>query len=282
MREQGYEIDSAPNRGYRLRQSLNLPSELEIKPLLTTRYFGRRLRFLAEVDSTNAFAAELARNDAPEGTVVVADTQTAGRGRLQRQWHSPPGQNLYFSVILRPQVMPNRAPQLALVTGLALCRALRGMFPDLDPRAKWPNDVYLEGRKLAGILCAMVSEMERVHHLIVGIGVNVNVTDFPAEIADRATSLQLATHNEISRPELLAAILGDLERAYDQWLEAGLDSFLDEWHAASHLTNREARIEVVNEQVRGTVLGINAQGALRLREPNGNVREIIGGDVHVV
>lgn len=282
LREQGYEIASAPNRGYRLVQGVNLPSALELGPLLTTRCFGQVLKYAAETGSTNADAAELARRDSPEGTVVVADTQTAGRGRLQRHWHSPPGENLYFSLLLRPQVLPERTPQLALVAGLALCRSLGALFPGLSPRAKWPNDVYLNGRKLAGILCGMSSEMERVRHLIIGIGINVNGGEFPPEIADTATSLRRETGEEVSRPQLLAAVLAELEGAYCEWLENGLAPFVEQWNEVSYLAGHEVTVEVMNEQVRGTVLGIAESGALRLRQANGTVREIIGGDVHVL
>ncbi|MFW6367324.1 MAG: biotin--[acetyl-CoA-carboxylase] ligase [bacterium] len=282
LRDQGYEIASAPNRGYRLVQGVNQPSALELGPLLNTRCFGQVLKYVAKTGSTNTDAAELARFGSPEGTVVVADAQTAGRGRLQRCWHSPPGENLYFSLLLRPPVLPERTPQLALVTGLALCRSIGALFPELSPRAKWPNDVYLNGRKLAGVLCGMSSEMERVQHLIIGVGINVNVGDFPPEIADTATSLRRETGGEVSRPQLLATVLAELEHGYDEWLENGMAGVVEQWDEVSFLAGREVTVEVMSEQVRGTVLGISETGALRLRQADGAVREIIGGDVHVL
>lgn len=184
---------------------------------------------------------------------------------------------------MRPEVPPNQAPQTALIAGLALCRTVRTEFPNLEPRAKWPNDVYLNSRKLAGILCSMVSEMERVQHLIIGVGLNVNMQSIPDDLRHAATSLKLATGaSDISRPGLLAAILGDLESAYDQWRANGLASFLDEWQRTSYLTGREVTIEVRNRKVSGRVCGIDSTGALQVKEPNGNIRPVVGGDVELM
>ena len=281
LREHGYTIDSAPNRGYHLDGAPNAPLPFEVNPLLTTKRVGRTFHYLAETDSTNRVASRLASEGTPEGTVVVADTQSAGRGRMQRVWFSPPGQNLYLSIVLRPQVLPLQVPQISLVIGISLCRTIAWMFPALQPRAKWPNDIFLGGRKLAGILCSMVAEMERVQHIVVGIGINVNVVAFPAELEATATSLRLAGGEEVSRPELLAMLLGDVEEAYGQWLEQGLSSFLDEWNTYSLLTGRTVMVETLGQEVRGLVTGVSQTGTLILKLPDGTTREIVGGDVHV-
>ena len=280
LRESGYGIASSPNRGYRLDKVPNIPSKLEVTPLLTTRKFGHELYFFQKTDSTNRLAADMARNGKPEGTVVVADSQTAGRGRLQRQWHSPSGQNLYCSLILRPETPPFKAPQAALIAGMALCRTIRGLLPKHEPQVKWPNDVFLEGRKIAGILCAMVSEMERVEHLVVGIGINVNITRFPDELASLATSLQIVSGREFLRPLLLAKFLADLENAYSQWLLQGLESFMDEWSEVAYLTGRRVKIDTLPDKAAGKVLGISPDGALLIREDDGHIRSIASGDVY--
>lgn len=281
LRDNGYDIEAVTNKGYRLLQAVNAPSPFELEPLLKTEYFGRHLEYLPVTDSTNRVATELARKDAPEGSVVIADAQTAGRGRLERKWHSPAGCNLYFSLVLRPEVTAGQAPQLALIAGVSVCRAITRMFPGLNPRAKWPNDVYLKNRKLAGILCSMVSEMERVRYLIVGIGINVNVTEFPPELAELATSVRAATGREACRPALLATVLNELEQAYGQWQSSGLKSFLKEWRQISYLAGRQVEVEIMNKCVAGTVLGLSASGALRLRDRQGAEHEIVGGDVTI-
>lgn len=281
LRDNGYDIEAAPNKGYRLVQAVNAPSPFELEPLLKTEYFGRRIEYLPVTDSTNRVATELARQDAPEGSVVIADAQTAGRGRLERKWHSPPGCNLYFSLVLRPEVMSGQAPQLALIAGVSVCRAIKRIFPELNPRTKWPNDVYLNNRKLAGILCSMVSEMERVRYLIVGIGINVNVTEFPPELAELATSLRVAIGREVCRPAILATVLDDFEQAYEQWQSNGPASFLEEWRQISYLAGRQVKVVIMNKCVAGTVLGLSASGALRLRDRQGAEHEIIGGDVNI-
>lgn len=281
LREHGYTIDSASNRGYHLVSAPNTPLPFEVNPLLTTKRVGRTFHYLEETDSTNRVASQLASEGAPEGTVVVADTQSAGRGRMQRVWFSPPGQNLYLSIVLRPQVLPLQVPQISLVVGISLCRTIARMFPTLKPQAKWPNDIFFGGRKLAGILCSMVAEMERVQHIVVGIGINVNVADFPPEIKEAATSLRLEGGEEVSRPAFLAALLGDLEKAYDQWLEQGLPSFLDEWNTVSLLTGRTVTVETLGQEVRGLVTGVSQTGTLILQLADGITKEIVGGDVHV-
>jgi len=283
LRELGYSIDAVTNRGYCLGDTPNVPSAAEVQRLLKTGQFGRHFVFLDETDSTNRVATELAQADTPAGTVVVADRQTAGRGRMQRSWFSPPGLNLYFSLILRPQMPPGHVPQLSLVAGIALCRAIRGLFPELSPRTKWPNDVLIGRRKLAGVLCSMVSEMERVRHLVIGIGVNVNsrVTDMPAELADVATSVRMELGHDVSRPVVLARILDELEQAYKTWEEARLEPFLTDWRELSVLGGKHVVVDALDGQVEGDVVGLARSGELVVQLADGTCRQILGGDVHV-
>lgn len=283
LRGLGYRISSSTRVGYRLDESPNRPSALEVGPLLETESFGREFVFLDETDSTNRAALGLAEEGSPEGTVVVADSQTAGRGRLNRQWFSPPGLNLYFSLVLRPSIPPARVPQIALVAGMAVARCLRAISPDLDAGVKWPNDVLLRGKKLCGILCDMRSEMDMVHHVIAGVGVNVNVTrdDFPDAVAGTATSLRIALGREVSRPELLAGLLLQIERAYRLWLESGLEAFRGEWREQSVLRGCRVSVSALNETISGRVVDLASTGALVVEQEDGQRREIVSGDVHV-
>jgi len=213
LRALGYVIQSGTNKGYRLHSAPNTPLPCEVQPQLHTQRIGRSFHFVPTTESTNLVASRMAAADAADGLVVAADTQTNGRGRLARTWFSPPGVNIYASVLIRPRVEPAVAPQVALLTALAVVRALREVHPELDAGIKWPNDVYLSGRKVAGILCEMSAEVDYVHHLVVGIGMNVNMPrdQFPACLAEIATSLRAETGTDFPRATVLAAILNEME-----------------------------------------------------------------------
>ena len=228
-----------------------------------------------ELDSTQRLARELARADVEEGTTVIAERQTAGRGRLGRQWHSPPGLNCYCSVVLRPSLPPGAVPSLALIAGLAVVDAVRGAT-GLAGALKWPNDVLLDGRKVAGVLTEMEAEVERVRFVIAGIGVNVNATAFPPELAAKATSLRLAAGRPVDRAAFTAGLLAALEGRYRRFLAAGFAAMRSEWEACSALTGKEVRVTAPEGEVAGQVLGVDDDGALRLAGPRGEVRVVAG------
>jgi len=205
-------------------------SELEaeaVAPLLHTAWLGRAWRFLPECDSTNDQAAAWARAGAPHGAVVVADAQHQGRGRQGRAWHSPAGQSLYLSVVLRPPLPVREQPPLTLAVGIAVAEtvALAGVTPTL----KWPNDVLCGGRKLAGILTEMASQGGRSDHVIVGIGVNLNIETFPPELAGLATSLRLLTGAPVDRASFAATLCERLEAWYQRFLSDGADAIKAAW-----------------------------------------------------
>ena len=283
LRRHGYKIEAHTRRGYRLHLAPDCPSELEMTPRLQGRRLGLPFRYAAEADSTNRLLTAWAEEGAPEGAMIAADTQTGGRGRRGRKWFSPPGCNLYVSVLLRPAVPPPQVPSLALAAGLAVIRALRRVTPTLDPKLKWPNDLYLDGRKLGGILCDMRAESDHVHHVIVGIGLNVNLKKsvLPAELRETATSLRLAGRLKINRPALLVAILEELEGVYQPWCQSGLTHFLDELRACSWLQDKPVVAVLPHETLEGVVTGIAASGALLLKTASGP-REIHAGDIRLV
>lgn len=285
LRAQGYHIDSAPHRGYRLTGVTDLPVASAVQPLLTTRMLGRHWVFESEMPSTNRAAAALALAGVPHGLVVTADAQTQGRGRLGRSWHSPAGVNLYASLVLRPALAVARVPQIALVTAVALCRALCAVCPTVPVGVKWPNDLWVGSRKLAGVLCEMDAEVDRVRHVVVGVGLNVNTTaaELPAELAERATSLRLEQGSVVSRPRVMAAFLNAFEPALDEWLRAeDLGPFIAELERHSVLNGRRIRVDLGRRCLEGTAVGVAADGRLRLRAAAGAEVLVSSGDAHIV
>jgi BirA family biotin operon repressor/biotin-[acetyl-CoA-carboxylase] ligase len=277
LRQRGYAIDAAHAHGYVLAGTPDRLDATELGPHLHGTW--RRVEWHAEVDSTQEVARALARAGAEEGTIVVAETQTAGRGRLGRTWHSPPGTNLYCSVLLRPALAPATVPQLALVAGLAVAEAIEAL--GLRPALKWPNDVLLDGRKAVGILTEMEAELERVRVVIVGIGVNVNATaeEFPPYLHDRATSLALVAGHPIDRIRFAGGLLTSLEGYYRRFLDGGFAPLREAWERRSALAGRRVTVRANDVEVAGKVAGIDEDGALRLVDGTGAVRRVVAGEV---
>ena len=285
LRRQGYRIEARRSAGYALAAVPDRLGPAELGPHL--RGAWRHLHWFAEVDSTQRVARELGRAGAPEGSVVIAERQTAGRGRLGRPWPSPAGVNLYCSVLLRPPLAPSAVPQIALVAGVAAAAAI-AEETGLRAAIKWPNDVLLGGRKVVGILVEMDSEVERVHHVTVGIGVNLNTarSSFPPELRDKASSLRLESGRRIDRAAFTGRLLAALEARYGRFLAVGFaTSVRAEWESLSCLTGTEVRVTSRDEElagtVTGTVLGLDVDGALRLRQADGHELRIVAGEVTV-
>jgi BirA family transcriptional regulator, biotin operon repressor / biotin---[acetyl-CoA-carboxylase] ligase len=278
--EAGYRIDRQRVHGYRLEDVPDRLYAAEIESRLETRRIGRSLRCFETIDSTNSFAMELGRAGEPEGTVVLAEEQTRGRGRLGRSFFSPKGRSLYASMLLRPGIPPSAAPQLTLVAGLAVAETVE-RHSGLRPGLKWPNDVWLAGRKVAGILTEMEAESDRVLFVVCGPGVNLNVPEdaFPEEIRGIATSILAATGRRVDRPAFAADLFLAFERAYDAFLRDGFAALRERWDAYAMLTGREVRVEGSGAASEGVVVGIDEDGALRLRTARGVEARVISGDV---
>ena len=277
---EGYHISANKAAGYRFEDRSPRLLPAEITRQLTTSRIGRVIHHFDTIDSTNHWAMELARQGAAEGEVVIAEAQSAGRGRLGRSFFSPAGKSFYGSIILRPEIPPARAPQITLVAGVAAAETLeRHAFT--RPGLKWPNDVRLGPRKVVGILTEMEAEADRVLHVVCGIGVNLNVpaAEFPRELREIATSVLAATGRRVDRAAFAADLFRSFERLYDEFLRSGLERLRERWDSYSILTGEEVRVEGSGEVLSGRVLGIDGDGALRLETESGEVVRAIAGDV---
>jgi BirA family biotin operon repressor/biotin-[acetyl-CoA-carboxylase] ligase len=280
LREMGYSIEAVTSRGYRLTGTPDTLIPTEMQAGLKTRCIGREIVYFSTTDSTNLRAHELGDAGAVEGTVVIADRQTAGRGRMGRKWESPPGVNLYASVILRPPVLPYHAPQLSFLSAVAVARAVEETT-GLAPSVKWPNDVLLNGRKMAGLLNEMSAETEVIRYVILGIGVNLNMRpeQFPADLRYPATSLALENGAPLSRTVFAQALLRQLDGLYELYLEAGFAPILKAWEAFFDLIGRPVEVDFQSRCVQGQVEGLDDDGALLLRLPDGRREKVLAGDV---
>ena len=284
LQAQGCRIDACRHRGYRLIGVPDMPTEEAVDALLRTKELGRPLLFFREVDSTNRQLGARAVS-AAEGLALVADHQTAGRGRMGRAWFSPAGANVYLSILLRPQVSLAQIATLPLVVGCVVARTVEKLAPGIPVQLKWPNDLHVNGRKLGGILCEMTAEADGVQHVVVGIGLNVNLrrSHLPAAIARLATSLAIETRRTFARAEVVAELLNQFEPAYHVWRVEGLEPFLPQIAALDLLKGRTLRIEQANRRtVEGVAEGVGVDGTLSLRQPDGSRIAVCSGDAHVI
>ena len=275
----GYEIQATPHFGFRLASSPDvLHADDLISRLPERRVVGRDIQVFHETSSTNDVAEKLARDGVAEGVVVFAESQTRGRGRLGRKWISPAGQGLWFSVLLRPALPPSSATQLTIAAATAVARAIRAET-GLAPQIKWPNDILLRGKKVTGILTELGAELDRVRYVIIGIGVDVNVAEFPAELADIATSLAAEAGRKFVRAEIAAAILRELDADYARITSGEFAALAEEWERQCVTLGQRVRIHIGDRTVAGRAESLDADGALLLRTEHGRIERIIGGDV---
>jgi BirA family biotin operon repressor/biotin-[acetyl-CoA-carboxylase] ligase len=279
LRGKGYRIDAVPARGYRLVDVPDRLSSLELAPLLSTHHLGQSIHFHESLPSTNEAAFRLAAEGAEHGEVVIAEQQTAGKGRRGRTWVSPTGLNLYFSAILRPELAPQHAPELTLVAAVALAETLREA--GADARIKWPNDVQIEGRKVAGILTELSAEPERVHFVVLGVGVNLNAgpEHFPPEVAATATSLSQALGQRVNRALFTTSLWGRLEEWLDLHHEIGFDPVRQRWKELSSTLGQEVLVRTDRSELRGVAEDIDVAGALMVRTAGGSLERVLAGDV---
>lgn len=283
LRSSGYSIDAQTRKGYRLVSHPEL-NEIEILSGLTTEFIGQSVEFLLETDSTNIQALRLARAGAKEGTVVAADSQSKGKGRLGREWISPKGVNLYTSVILRPPTAPHEAQAYSLLSGVALAEAIEECS-SIRPTVKWPNDVLLGGLKVGGILLEMSSDTDTINHLVIGIGVNLNmdVTDTPEEIRSIATSIYLKSGKKVDRTKFAQLLYSRLEKWYKVILSKGSEPICEAWRAYFDLEGKKVRLSSGRDKAgtttEGICMGIDPDGAILIRTKGGELQRVVAGDL---
>jgi len=281
LRRLGYDIEAGPHFGYRL---VSAPDALHADDLLArlgkTKIVGRDIRVFEQTTSTNDVIEKLARDEVKEGIVVFAESQTKGRGRLGRTWLSPARKGLWFSVLLRPDLRPPETTRLTVASAAALRRAIQSET-GLAPEIKWPNDILIRGKKVAGILTELSAELDRVKHVILGIGVDVNLgtNEFPTELRKTATSLKIEAGQTISRPELATAILRELDHDYARVGDNQFAAVADEWEAHCTTIGRAVTIRVGDRKISGRAESLGEDGALRLRTEHGHLERVTGGDV---
>jgi BirA family biotin operon repressor/biotin-[acetyl-CoA-carboxylase] ligase len=280
LRKRGYEIDSSPRTGYSYVKSTTLLLPEEISLGLETNIIGKHILYREEVASTQDVAEELARSGAEEGTVVIAESQTKGRGRKGRSWISPSDGGVYLSVILRPNLMPSQAVQISLIGGVAAINAIKRVTP-LQPKIKWPNDIILGGKKVGGILTEMSCELDGVNYVVLGIGINVNTANslLSEQTGGIATSLAERCGEHVSRVRFVRCLLSEFETCYSEFLVSGFSSIREKWKALNNTIGSWVKVGEGKEQIEGEALDIDREGFLLVRKEDGGVERIISGDV---
>ena len=286
LKRDGYQIDAVKNRGYLLKESAPCVfGRTEIESRRKTKWIGQTTHYYDSIDSTNSQAKRLAEEGALDGTVVVADRQTAGRGRRGRGWMSPAGKNLYFTILLRPKLAPDKASMLTLVMALAVARGIQKTTPSTAKQIgiKWPNDIVINGRKVCGILTEMSLSVEQncIDHLAIGVGINVARQSFPEEIKERAVALDEIC-DDVNRSELLANILQEFEQVYARFMETeDLQDLLSAYHAMLVNMDRYVRVLDPKGEYDGIARGIKSTGELIVELPDGTRRDVYAGEVSV-
>ena len=249
---------------------------------LRTTYVGRKIYAFRTLKSTSDYAFRLAEEGADEGTLVVAEEQTTGRGRFGRSWHSPPGVGIWCSLVLRPRMFPWEAPRITMVAALAVARTIESVT-GIPAVLKWPNDVYIHHRKVCGILTELSAEVESINFIVIGIGLNVNQLErhFPQQLADTATSLRIECGGEVSRVRLLRSLLNELELSYDHMMKDGFSSLINEIKSKSCSLQKDVSVRLHNRVYKGRALDIDEHGGLVLELSNGRIEHLITGDITI-
>lgn len=280
LQAEGYAIETSPKKGYRLAALPDILSPEEVLRGLKTEVFGKEhYCYLKEIDSTNNYAKKLAAQGYPEGTLVIAERQTAGRGRRGRQWHSEPGQAIFMSLILRPALPIKELSRITLFIAVAVVDTLERF--GIKSGIKWPNDVLINGRKIAGILTEAVTDMDGIEYIVTGIGLNVNnrIADFPEEFRGIATTMREEAGQSIPRVEVLQEFLWQLERGYRQMISGGFGEVLEKVRSLSLVIGRDIKIDSVNGITTGRAIDIDNNGFLMVRDSEGNIHNVMSGEI---
>ncbi|RKD33869.1 biotin--[acetyl-CoA-carboxylase] ligase [Thermohalobacter berrensis] len=280
LKEEGYNIESVSRKGYRLISSPDILTSEEITPYLNTEYIGRKILHFDSIDSTNIKAKEFAQRGEEEGTVIISEEQTKGRGRLGRSWASPKGEGIWMSIILKPNINPMDASKVTQIGAAAVCNSINEM--GIDALIKWPNDIVLNRKKVCGILTEMSAELNIINYIVIGIGINANIRKFPEDIKDMATSLKLEIGNTISRKKLVGKILNNFEELYNELVNNNsISKSLNICRKKSILLGNKVKIISRNQEIIGKAIDITNEGELIIETENGKREKLISGEVSV-
>ena len=262
LKENGYEIEAVQNKGYHLLSAPDIMNKTELESIHATEWAGCEIYYFDSIDSTNTKAKELAEEGHPSGTLVVADRQTAGKGRRGRSWESPTGIGIFMTLMLKPEINPNNASMLTLGAAMATTRAIRRVT-GVPAMIKWPNDIVMNGKKVCGILTEMSAQFDYINHIVIGIGINVHNEDFPEEIAKTASSLYLESGQHIHRASLIEAFLEEFEDVYAEYLKTeDMEGLQKEYEAMLVNRGRQVRVLDPKEPFEGKAMGITKKGEL--------------------
>jgi len=282
LKDMGYKITSDQNLGYCLisRPDLLLPQEIQRG--LSTNYIGKEIYYFPELKSTNRMAKEKVLHRVEgrdEGTLIIAEKQSAGKGRLGREWFSPPG-GIWLSIILYPQLFPSYISRITLMTAVAVVKTIK-VCTQIEPQIKWPNDILINEKKVCGILTEMSAELDIINWVVVGIGINANIDlrDFPEDIQENTISLKETSGKEISRVKLAQTFLQEFEKYYEKLKRKEFSSILKEWKLYSHTLRKKIRVDIGERIITGEAIEINESGALILKKEDGELAEIISGTI---
>jgi BirA family biotin operon repressor/biotin-[acetyl-CoA-carboxylase] ligase len=280
LRKEGYDIDAQRKQGYRLESIPTTLSESALLPFLDTSWLGKSLYVYNEIDSTQVMAQKLAREGAPSGTVVIADRQTAGKGRMGRKWHSSYGAGIWMSLILRPDIPLSATPQLTLLSSVAVLKGIMKSIP-LELGIKWPNDLLINNKKVSGILTELNAETDQVNYVVVGVGINVNqeTEHFPEEIRGIATSLRIESGSILERNQVILNVLKEVETLYDLYIEHGFSPIKTLWEAHALSIGRRIIARTPHGTFEGIAQGITQEGVLLLEDVEGHIHKIYSADI---
>jgi BirA family biotin operon repressor/biotin-[acetyl-CoA-carboxylase] ligase len=281
LKEEGYVIEAVQNRGYHLVESPDLLTYSEMKSVLTTKWAGKQLCYMETVDSTNTKAKQLAEEGAVHGTLVVANQQTQGKGRRGRSWESPTDTGIWMTLILKPNRNPSDASMLTLVMALAVVNACNEITKS-PCTIKWPNDIVLNKKKVCGILTEMSVEMDYINHIVIGVGINANMEEFPEELVDKATSIRKENGEKIKRAQLINRILMRFEEEYQLFMEHNdLSMQVNRYNGL--LVNKDKEVVVLepSKEYHGVARGINERGELLVEKHDGEITKVFAGEVSV-
>ncbi|MDD2928033.1 MAG: biotin--[acetyl-CoA-carboxylase] ligase [Candidatus Omnitrophica bacterium] len=276
LKDKGYDIEAVPHLGYRLASSPDRLFEFEVSRSLNTKTFGRRIFYYDTLTSTIDMAMDLGVKGAASGTLILAESQTKGKGRLGRDWFSPKYKGLYMSLILRPSMLPTQASILTLLAAVSICTALKNST-GITSQIKWPNDLLVNNKKLCGILTQVIAETDRIDFVIISAGINVN--NDKKSLISTATSLKEQKKEEVSRVSLLQEILRELEVNYLFLEKKGASQILEKWRQSNATLGRRVKVYCQHKHIEGEALDIDTDGGLLIRKDNGITQKVMSGDV---